>query len=220
MISIEIKGLNDLTKELDKIAKQLPFILAKTLTKTAVAVKNELTAEMGRIFDRPTPFILKSLYVESATKSNLVSEVGVKFDAVKHLTPQVFGGTRSMKRSEKWLGHYWLPGKGAKLNKYGNVATGRIVQILSVTQTHPDLYSRTTARSRKRNKTLPKYFIAQKGLHPGVWQREGKRGVKPILIFGTVPTYRPIFKFYEKGMAVAHSEVSRIFNETYDEVLK
>ncbi len=221
MISMTIKGLESLTKELDKTSKQLPFILAKTLTKTALAVKKELIAEMGRTFDRPTPFTLKSLFVESATKTNLVSKIGVKFDAVKYLAPQIFGGTRSMKRSEKWLEHYWTPGKAAILNKYGNIIAGRITQILSVTQKHPDYYSRTTARSRKRNKKLPKYFIAQRGshLHPGVWQREGRR-VKPILIFGKTPTYRPIFKFYEKGLAVAHSEVDRIFKKTFDEVLK
>jgi len=225
MLTIEIKGLEEVKKSLGNMARQLPYATAIALNKTAKAVQKELTAEMSRTFDRPTPFIKKSLYIRPASKQNLIAEVGVKDEATKILVHQIYGGQRVMKRSEKWLRHYWTLGAGARLNQYGNISPGQITQILSVTKTHPDPYSWTTKRSRKRNKKLPGYFIIRKGLtkrglHPGVWQRVGKKSVKPVLIFGREPHYRPRYKFFEVAIHTVRKEWNGLFNEALANALR
>lgn len=134
--------------------------MATALTRTAVAVRNDLQAEMPRAFDRPTPYTVKQLRYVGASADNLAAAVGFNVAAVtdvrgtpiayrdlgpgetpagKYLQPQIEGGTRRLKRlevalqAEGALPRGWLvvPGQGANLDAYGNVSRGQIVQVLS-----------------------------------------------------------------------------------------
>jgi hypothetical protein len=142
-------GIDDIINELDAMHKnQVPFATSKALNKTAQAVKANLVSEMANVFDRPTPYTLRSLYVKPSTKKNLQAVVWLKdsydqgIPATKYLWPEIFGGGRDLKRFEEALrrtgvlpnGMIIVPprfGAPETLDAYGNIKRSLIVQMLS-----------------------------------------------------------------------------------------
>src|SRR5436305_829724 len=121
----EIEGkLDDLGK------RQLPFAASQAINALARQAIADLKTEMGKVFDRPTPFTLNAFAWKKATKRSQSAEIfardfaGKGTPGWKYLTPEVFGGTRNMKRFERALGAHIgsgqsVPGRGADLNHYG-----------------------------------------------------------------------------------------------------
>ncbi|WP_395371479.1 hypothetical protein [Komagataeibacter diospyri] len=82
--------------------------------------------------------------------------------AYDYLRPEIFGGPRPMKKSEKALrpivgDQYWVPGRGAPLDAYGNIQRGEIVRILSRLGLMQGPLQNMTDRTAKR--------LARKGLN-------------------------------------------------------
>ncbi len=210
--------------------RQMRYATARALTYTAQDVKAAQVAEMGRVFDRPTPWTLNSVFVRPATKANLSAIVWLKDQASKgtpaekYLAAQIEGGPRRMKGFERALmragllptGWMAVPGSAAKLDSYGNMSSGQIVQILSAMKAFGEQgYSanRTAVSIKRRGKKLPQFFVGRPGgggLPRGVWQRltfaHGSK-IKPVVIFVRGPRYRPIYRFYE----VSERTISRVF---------
>ena len=148
-MQVETKGLDQLFKSLDDFEKsQFLYAAARAITKTGQDVKDALIKEMSRVFDRPTPYTLNSLYLRPAKKNDLSAfiypkDAGVFFGmgtpAKKFLYPEIEGGPRHVKRFERALqardilptGMYVTPGAAADLDIYGNISAGQIRQILS-----------------------------------------------------------------------------------------
>ena len=89
--------------------KAIPLATAKTLTFLAKNVEKKTYEEMQDKFDRPTPMVMKSLRVKTATANDLHARVFVKgwpmaktpnsmADVIGH---QFSGGGRVLKRVEK-----------------------------------------------------------------------------------------------------------------------
>lgn len=234
-------NIERLTKRLSDLEKrQLPFATSKALNATAQVIKAEIRKAIPRVFDRPTPFTLNSLYLSAATKRNLFSEVWLKdfaskgTPAVKYLAPEVYGGPRRQKRSERALeragllpsGMFWAPGSGARLDKYGNITGGRITQILSTLKAFSEVgyAANITERSKKRNKRPRSYFVAKPAggrLPLGVYERYGskQRNIRPVLIFVRQPTYRQRLPFFKIARDVYRREFNQQFAKTWKEAL-
>lgn len=211
------------------IGKQTRFATAVALTRTGQHVKKGLRREMERVFDRPTPYTLNSLFLKPATKRRLEAIVWLKDEAfkatpaAKYLLPQIEGGGRQLKRSEKLLADYadlhgrvgyWVPGEGARLNQYGNMTRGQIVKILSNLRAHFDSRQNTTDKRRVE------YFIGQPAGAPlGVWRRD-KGGIAPVMIFIPPPSYRRRFDFYGVGDRIVKEKYPKEFDRAYSEALK
>ena len=135
---------------------------------------------------------------------------------IHYLAPHIYGGGRVDKRSEEVMrltgilpnGMQVVPGKAAKLDAYGNVSKGLIMQIMSALRISETLSGHTsdrTSRSIKRKKNLPQFFVsrgAPSHLRPGVWERSGKR-VRPILMFTRSGQYETRFDFHGVAAKVA-----------------
>lgn len=226
----------DTVRLLDDIQRQqIPFATARALTRTAQLVKSAEVHEMGDVFDRPTPYTLDSLFVRSATKATLSANVWLKSDtskgtpADKYLLPQIRGGGRGMKRMEKALqsvgalppGYYVVPGEAAKLDSYGNVDRGLIVQILSYFKAFPEAGYRANITDKRKQRlargTKSKvgyaFFVGRPGggkAPLGVWQRFNLAhgsAVKPVLIFVPGVRFSAIYDF----KFVADQTVARVF---------
>ena len=177
-------------------ADQMPFATARALTKTQQLVQAGLQAEMGKVFENPTPYTMSSLRLEPATKQTLRSRVWLKDDtfkgtpATKYLGPQVDGGERSLKRFERALQHRGIlppgmvavPGAAAQVDQYGNVISSQIVQILSYFDAFPQQGYRANMTQRRRDNLAKgkngargySYFAlsqAEGKLLPGIYQR-------------------------------------------------
>lgn len=247
MIKIEHDFSGLLRKFGDIEKRQIPFALSQGINKTANRVKEAEIKEMKDVFDRPTPYTLSSIFVKPSNKRSLTAVVGLKDTAakaipvIKFLTPQIIGGVRRLKRYEVALrsagvlpsNYFTVPGKAAKMDAFGNMSRGQIVQILSYFEAFPESGFRSNAtektRERLRKNTKKKihgisYFSVQPGdqsyLEPGIWMRVHHQGrafaVRPVLIFVERTLYDPIFDF----AFVAKRVNEKYFGEEFSKALE
>jgi len=192
----------DLGKIFAGIEKQLHRQTAKALTATAKSAKEAVVREMQRVFDRPTPFTLRSVFWKGASvdQGRMYAQVYLKGDrahkgskATDYLLPQVEGGTRVPKKFEQMLqranilprGMAAVPGRDAKRDAYGNMSRGQLVQVLSALQTFQDTGAGSdknmTPRRRAqlaRDKTSRKTGKVTKGFEYFLL-REARQGFLP-----------------------------------------
>lgn len=206
--------------------RMLPYAVAGALTKTAQEIRAVMRSSMPAIFDRPTPFTLGSIYITPANKAKLQAQVWIKdfaakgTPAVKYLAPEVFGGGRNLKRSERALqsagilppGMMTVIGQSGPLDAYGNLRGSIYTRMLSQLKANPDPYQNETDRSvaRRKRKRGPQYFVAtakRGGLKPGIYQRGPNRTVIPILLFVRAVQYPQRFKFFDIA--------SRVYGEVF-----
>ena len=229
LITTDIKGLKELQDSLDGFGdRRMQAAIATALTRTANQVRDVVRARMRDVFDRPTPYTLGSLFVRPATADKLQASTWVKDDsattkggtaATKYLLPQIQGGQRRAKRFERALqmagalpdGWYVVPGPGARLDGYGNVSNGQIIQILSQLRiTLVAGATRNMAFDKKQiaaqRKAGGRFFVVSPrpgGGAPGIYQRELMgRNVTPVLWFRKAVRYEARFDFY--GIAGEH----------------
>jgi hypothetical protein len=178
MLRIDTAGLARMGRDLQSLRRQVDFAQIVARTRTAQDVRRAEQAEMRRVFDRPKPWTLGSVYVKPATKRDPVATVWLKDDraasnagapAAKYLAPQIEGGDRRAKAYERILqrsgylpaGWVTAPGPAARLDAYGNISKGQITQVLSQLRTQhvggysSDLSRGTDARAtRQRARAL------------------------------------------------------------------
>lgn len=217
-VEISVRSnIKDLQRTLATLAtKQINFATASAMTRTAQDVKAAIKKEMETVFDRPTRWTLNSLRLFPAKKTNLTAKVWLKNEADKGvpptrwLTPQIDGGHREDKRSELRLraagilppGMAMVPGAGAKLDQYGNMSKGQIIQILSglgaFNTAGFTANASNSARSRAKGNAA-RYFVLRKGGRAiGVGQRTGKGpgSVVVVMAFVSRPRYSKRLDFY------------------------
>jgi hypothetical protein len=198
-MNINVTGLDAVKNALGQASSQVPFALAVAMNATVEQARKEVRSEMGKVFDRPTPWVLNSLRIKKATKSKPEAELAFKDkDSVTSsrtmVFPHVEGGQRAFKAMEARLmsaglmpaGYNAVPGAAAKLDANGNMNRGQITQLLNVLQTYREAGynkadARTVARLAKGNVKKNIYGFTywvnpvggQKGKHlqPGVYQR-------------------------------------------------
>lgn len=204
----------------DAQKKQIPFATVYAMTLTARDVQTAERAVMEKVFDRPTPYTLNALRVVPANRKTMVASVEFKdfggTPAKRFLNPEVHGGPRSQKSSERQIAPlmrgfaHWAPARGTDRDAYGNLKGSEIRRILSQLKvsTNPDANSSGSVRSKKNRKNNA-YFIPKKG--GAIYQRTGS-GVKPVLVFIKAPRYRKRFPFYETAAHV----VAEKFNVNFE----
>ena len=196
--------VQDAIRQLRLIGSEVvPKAAAAALNDTAFEGRRAAQEEMKQVFDRPTRWTLNAPWVEKARSSNLVSVVNLQgkayksTDAYAYLNPQIEGGPRPAKRSEKLLrdrgilppGMFIVPGAGARMDSHGNMSRGQMQQILAQVRAYFDPLQRTPQGRRTE------YFHAVIGGTNGIWRRRAG-GMVPVLVFVKQPQYRARFRFY------------------------
>lgn len=234
--TIDITGLQRVVDELQQWPKQAKFATVLAITRTAQHVQRAEVAEMRDSFDRPNPFTLGSIFLKPATLSNPQAEVGIKDNSfstgrppIQWLRWQVFGGLRTMTGYERLLRSAgaipddmrMVPGKFARLDAYGNISRGQLVQILSqlrIDSTVGSTRSLPRLQFEDNRKTLQakratirrayrraggEYVAFPNGrgkLQAGIYLIRatafGRADPKPVLIFVKQAAYEPRFDFY------------------------
>lgn len=211
MISISLNSA-EIQRELNNVRKQAKFATAVALTKTAKSVKEKEQNEMRRVYDRPKPFTVNSVFIKPASKRQPepFAIVGLKnrtagTPAAKYLYRTIEGGARALKKSEAKLkgrgilprGSKIVPGERTRLNRFGNLTKTQIKAALTA-KDHGSKYFVSNGTGRTRHLT------------PGVWRRQGRKGRKiiPYIVFITNTQYRKQFKFYDVG----NREAERVFD--------
>jgi len=223
---------------------QLPFATSVALNMTAKAAQAAEVHEMTDVFASPTPWTLGGVGISPATKDYLTAAVFLKNDqatsrgtpADVYLTPEIRGGARDLKRFEYAFrsagvlpsSYFMVPGQGAEIDRFGNMAHGQITKLLSYFAAFGVTYqtgftSNTTAAGRAKlakgsaakNNAGFVYFVALPGGHlfPGIWQRfqfggKGNRqgALKPIIMFVDSAHYEAIYDFTGVGELTVAAE--------------
>jgi hypothetical protein len=232
---VKVDAIDVLAKFAGMRTKDVPFLTAYTLTKTAKDVLDAERAKMVDVFDRPKEWTLNSLVMKSASKDEAEPSAIVYFrpgfgstPAWRYLSPQVEGGARAHKSHEKRLisaglmhaGEFAVPGPGIKTDAYGNIPGSVIELILSQVEAAEQwagYQANATKRSlkRRRRQGLGRYFYlrsdaahakARRAVRPGIYYREGARDMVPVILFVASPRYQKRFPFHE----VAKSTTDRV----------
>lgn len=185
MIEVKITGVEELKGYLEALKKnQLPFALAKGLNDVAFEIRTKQIELISSTFKSPKPQTAKNVFVKKATK--VKPRAVVAFDQIydkdidEYMQANIEGGRRIMKPSERRLGRFYVPGAGAKMDKYGNMQGGQITQILSRLGRFGDAAGynmNQTLASKLRRAGAKKgieYFMVSTptgGLAPGIYQR-------------------------------------------------
>ena len=238
-LSVRLEGFDALAASLGDQARQIPFAASLALNATARSVRTATLAEMAAQFDRPTPLVMKSLFIAPATKAKLQAavyledrEIGGKNSRsmAEILGHQFAGGTRLRKRMENAftaaglisLGEYLVPGPDAKLDQYGNLSRGQAQQIYAALRLFRDPYQNATQspRSQRHAKAAGRIFWSDgKGANKrrrGLWATDG-RGF-PKLLMLVIPT--PVYRRRIDMDRLAADIVDRDFPANFDAALK
>lgn len=236
-VLVDTKRLEDKLTALER--QHVPSATRLALTRTVVKTRRTVQQYMQLTLDRPTPYTLRGVLFKTAERNDPVAEVFLRDEATKGTAPAQYlanlvkGRQRGQKRFERALAATGRlgrneaaePAKAMRLNRYGNVPASRIVQILSQTKSFSEVgaLANVTKRSRARG-GRSKYFIPNEAtrnrLHRGVYERYGKRGIRPVLLFIPLPRYAKQFKFYETVQQDVRRRYEGEFREALHHVLR
>ncbi len=231
------------------LGRDLPFAAARALTWTAQDIQKNSRKWMMRVFDRPTRWTLNAAFVKSANKRTLSAEVYFKdfapkgTPAGKYLLTQIRGGRRPHTRWEKRLIHsgimrsneYAMPGKGLKLNAYGNVPRGVFSKVLAQLQLGDSGIGNEsrTSKAVKRGRGAARYFVSYgkdaprigsvrpTNLPRGIWQRDRRGTITPVFVFvSTAPDYADIFDWKRWATETARARLPINFKRSADLILR
>lgn len=229
-------NVEEVLRELDEVQyRQMPYATMVAINNTMAKVVAAEEREIRDVFDRPTPSTQGSIARTYASKQKLTARTYLKdfsgkgTPATKYLTSQIEGGARRMKRFEIALqsvgalptGFRAVPGDAAKMDAYGNIDRGQIVQILAFFKAFPEMGYKANisdkrraamARGNKRTGALGYvYFVGRPGdrLPLGIWQRVTLghgNAIKPVMIFVPHANYKKLFDFDYVGQKVIDRE--------------
>jgi hypothetical protein len=246
-------------RQIARFESQLRFVSAKSLTQVAEMTRKTMQMEMAARFDRPTPYTLNSGFIRPATKVDLVARYGIKDQVpskaakspAELLEHQFTGGSRAFKRAEGAFrriglmstGEVIVPGKGAQLDRFGNLPRGFLVTLLSYFSAFGEQGYRanateaskrrrakvgTTARGFKEVRGVRYFYasgIAGKGraghLAKGIYAARGIQSVDivPVMLFVKVGVYRRRFSIPSTAQVVFASQFDKIFRRNMEQAL-
>lgn len=251
-----IKSTIDISKIVSELSdfqkKLIPQVATDTVNHVANIAAKKVREAMQEVFDRPTPYTLNSVYVLPAkvVSTEAFAYISIKdwpdkgIAAHKYLSPQIYGGGRNLKRSEEALMRRGFlptgslataPGKGMKLNAYGNIPGSTMVSILSGLKAFNEAgyVANRTAKSAAGKPKRQFVVFQPKGFKLGIWERYygardmGKgarsslktkkqilaRSIRPLISFVEMPDYKPRLHFHKIILDEYNEKYARLFLE-------
>ena len=221
--------------------RQIPFATAVALTRTAKAVENDLRGEMGKVFDKPAPYVARGTFVQSAKKTALEATVGMRDQANgRGASPAMYvresfgGGMRGQKPFEVALramgalpaGWKTVPGAGLKLDAYGAPNRKQLAEVLGAMRSGMRAY-----KGRGKRMQAVGYFAVLPGarrastrhLAPGIYRRiqSGIGGaLQPVLIFVQQAAYQRRLDIQAIGDRTVRSEFAAHFRQALGQAME
>jgi hypothetical protein len=244
---VDIKGTVDGIEVMGAFAdgeKQVPYVGAIMLTKLATDVRSRIQRRLPEVFDRPTDFTVRGVFTRPASRDNLVAEVYFPDSdaeqgraAREFIRPGALGTYQRAQKKTEWLltrlgvlpaGWVTTPGKGAKLDGYGNLSGRIYAQIINVLQLKAQVVGgrSVAARSQKRAERLgvsAEFFAVPPGanrlarnggwLPPGVWKHLLGHRITQILKFVRKAGYRKRLNMEDEAKQVLGAQTERRWQE-------
>lgn len=197
--------------------------------------------EMRRVFDNPRPYTLNALFGKYGSRRNSVMTAGIAFrevgvkgtPAYKYLMPNIKGGERRYKRSEKALqsinalpdDKMTVMGKNFQRDQYGDITGGQYTRMLAELGVSVNGMA-GPAKMRGERKTGGKKFFAMphKGGKRGdgnpmaIAERRGKE-IVIMLVLTEKFSYKPIYDFYGLASRQVHYSLPKHFNRIFNRMM-
>lgn len=226
MASVEFKGLSGLKQSIALIYGELPDSIKEAIRDTGKSVMKAERDRMKDVFHEPTPFALNSLFQTGPKSRGKGSDFGtavrLKSPAYgesaqtekRYMGVQIFGGKRKDKMSESYFksvgilpsGMQTVPGKGFKLNKYGNITGGAMQSLMKSVSS----YNRGKMKARAGT-----FVVNEEGIF-----KVGRLDWTPMLHFVAPPSYSPRFNYHEVGVKTFNDDWRGMYNQALDRALK
>lgn len=230
--SITASGLDDALAALAQLGDGLaPRALADALNHTANQARQALQVDMASVFTSPSPWVMDSIRIINAkplrdmdqieavvtVKDGDLGSKGRGFD--EWFSPQVFGGSRLVKGSEKMLrekgilpaGSFIAPTAWTPLDQNGGIRRQWMTQVVSglgaFNKSGSD-HNATDSRRSAAKGHASAFFVIRRGKVPiGIAERRGEHDIKVVLMFTRgAPHYRERFKFHDVVRRVAEND--------------
>lgn len=210
-----MSDLNDLSRQLQQLQKQIPFAMAQALTKVARQIETAERTALQRHLDNPTPFTVKSVGSQGARKDNLRAKVFVRDTAAAYLEPFEFGG------QHKLNGQALLNPKNIKLNKFGNLPRTKMAQL----KAKPDVFIGTVgdvnAVWQRRKPKKSKKAARRAKRSPNGTRRDRKKMPAPKLLirFGNALPVTPTLGYMDRAEKMAAALMPAALSRAISEAL-
>lgn len=227
-VKIESEALAERLRELGNTGFRRA--IRNALRDTAKDVLARERLEMQRVFDRPTPFILRGLRItklpqmdDLSAEVGLADAYGTKYgvDIVGSvLSPHIPGlaATRNYKGMERALQHaglmqkgQWLmPSRSMRLDRYGNVPGSVASKMLNDVRAFANRSGFTSSTGQAKVRYLWATMETSRGKITGIWDRNKLRNkdrALEMVVVNKPPTYAKRFRFHD----VARSHVATVW---------
>ena len=211
-MTIEIKGLDKLQKDLKKLSRQIPYAVMLTLNDLAFDAQKSLSAEIkGGLNARVNTS--KAFLVDKSKKTNLIAIVRMKGDWHKPaLQHHYFGGEAEQIKFEQAMisrGYMTDAFSAIPLKRMGRA---RYRTVSNATRTGIRSYSKMfVVPTNNKNKRT-------KHLHPGIWTRQ-KRKSKPVILFTKEARYQKRFDMRKTVEKVVKRRAAKYFWKNLDKAM-
>jgi len=241
MVEIRVEGLDALKAQLQGFSdRRFRAAVATALTRTAGAVRQQWRQDLQADIDRPTPLTRNAAISMPANAGKLQAEVflreqlaGGGVAPAEYIGTQERGGDRRLKRFEQALvasgampaGMRAVPGRGARLDSFGNVSRAQIVQVLNqlgakLSVGYQQVISRSAAKRAASAARAGRQYVAipqdRNGLPAGIYARTG-RGLDAVFFYARNVRYPRRTRLLEAGQRVAgarlNAELQRAIGE-------
>jgi hypothetical protein len=201
MINVNLDAAR-LRAGLDAQSRQYRNFARRTIYAAAYQAVDDLKADMRRVFDRPTEWVVNGVYVapvrsqDSATVAWKPGGGNKAVPAEKILRAQIEGGQRRLKKFERLLrlpnNRIAVPAKWAELDAHGNIPGSLIVKIISDLRLFGESGYIANRRNRSRGtRRSERYFMIAPGsehptLSPGIYRTASEMGDAPLMVIAFV----------------------------------
>jgi hypothetical protein len=197
-MEIKLDGLDPLLKHLDKFQRQIPYVVARSLTKTAESARGAIMDHIKSEFIVRTPWVRKGypgIGLKTASKTDLRAEVFSHPDWMELHEP---GGTKKAR------------------------GTGLIAVPMEAAQ--PDERRKIAPSKRpKALKTAGKSFIIQTKSGPMIFTRKGRKKQKKLIPMYTLEKSVRIerrYRFALTGLAQIERVYMKIFQDSIEHAIR
>ena len=226
---LELKtNLKEFRRNMKRVHKKhLPMAFRRAIDDTAFHAMRSAKGELKNSFTLPIhPFIAKRIRVDKVEQKHIdqmfariyMEDAGDKGSALlRIMKPHIEGGSRPNKRSEHRFvgpGRYLYPGKDAARDRYGNLKPAQISKALA------DV-GMLGATGQNTKNTKKRYFLVQnKNQRAIVMHRKNKDTIRPFMVEGKKPFYKPRYDFNGVIAKVVNRHFMKYLNERMRKEIK
>lgn len=225
----------------DLVERQLPYAAMRAVNALATQIYGEWRKDARQDFDRPVARTTTAPRYTRATKADMTARVFINdtnagVPAAKYLQAEVHGGSRAATGLERGLqrvgllqpGQIAVPAKTQKLNSFGNVSGGVVVQILSQlgALSEENAKQNETARSRQRNSRVraiqsKRMFFAvgsnqrNRPMPPGIYQAVRDGQLEGVYMFVRGARYKKRYTIFDVAEKSLRDSMPAIFSREF-----